>query len=75
MHQHEGTSSRWPIEKEGRMYKRDHDPENPTMCPITREPCMEYRCEWWRHTDPEKFESCVVWDIQYTLKSIYFSQR
>lgn len=57
------------------MYLKDHDPYHPTRCPITRGPCMERNCEWWRRTDPERYESCVVWDIQSTLKSVYFLLR
>lgn len=54
------------------MYLKDHDQDNPTICPLTRMPCMEHRCEWWRRTDPQKYESCVIWDIHSTLKSLYF---
>lgn len=61
------------------MYKKDHDEargtDRQTKCPITREPCMERECEWWRRTDPERFESCVIWDIAAQLTNVYFSLR
>lgn len=42
------------------------------MCPLTRMPCMERRCEWWRRTEPVWFESCVLWDMANNLRSLLF---
>lgn len=54
------------------MFKKDHDTENPSLCPFTRKSCMERACEWWRRTDPSIFESCVIWHIDQSLVTILF---
>ena len=52
------------------MNKRDHGPNAPTLCPVTRQPCMERDCEWWRTTTPEAYDSCVIWHIDQNIAHI-----
>lgn len=55
------------------MYLKDRDPDNPTFCPLMRQPCMERKCEWWYEANPVWFSCCVLWHIANNIKAILFN--